>query len=114
MGLGVNVKVSLNLFPIQVNEVTRTSGIAALTLAADAVEQQAILNTPGLGRTPYEPTSLRTGKLRSSFSKTVSISGREAFVYSSTPYSVRQEYRIVKSGNRKAYLRPALIQAKLP
>lgn len=110
---GMSVSVKFRAFPAQIAIVERKAGRVIMPVAATAVKEQAILNTPGLGRTPYEPTSIQTGKLRGSFSQSVAPDGMSAEVKSSTPYSRRQEFRIVKSGRRKAYLRPALQQARI-
>lgn len=110
---GVRASMSFKVIPSGVRAVEIESGRVAMGLAVNAVEEQARLNTPGMGRTPYEPTSKQTGRMRGSFSTNVSPTGAVGTVTNSTPYSLRHEFRIVKSGRRKAYLRPALTQAKI-
>jgi hypothetical protein len=91
------------------------AGPRALIAAARRVEGHAILNTPGRSAyTPYEPTSLRTGMLARSISSTlpsVEFNRLIIRVGSGKPYARRQEFRIVKSGNPKSYLRKAVRDA---
>ncbi|MGL5363439.1 MAG: HK97 gp10 family phage protein [Bosea sp. (in: a-proteobacteria)] len=93
------------------------AGPRALIRAAKRVRGYAALNTPGRSAyTPYEPTSSRTGMLARSITTTLPAIEFNRLVIrigSSNPYARRQEYRKVRSGNPKSYLRKAVRDARI-
>ena len=107
-------RVKTRLVPSGMKSVILQAGGEAILLATIAVEEEAKLYTPGQGRTPYEPTSLQTGKLIASIDARVVVRSSKpvGIVSGNTRYALRQEFRIVKSGRRKSYLRAALKTAK--